>query len=69
MYTPYAYSKDTAEINEEAMLSVVNNLNKKYCNCPSGAAGKEVGYLCPGTSLDYVYDNYFAKYSYAWEIF
>jgi hypothetical protein len=41
------------------MLKILNDLNNKYCglSCDVGAAGKEVGYLCPGTSLDWVYDN------------
>ncbi len=26
-------------------------------NCDVGAAGKDVGYLCPGTCLDYAYEN------------
>jgi len=34
-----------------------------------GAAGKEVGYLCPGTCLDYAYDKVNVPYSFAWEIY
>jgi len=34
-----------------------------------GAAGKQVGYLCPGTCLDYIYDKLGAKYSFAFEIY
>ena len=44
-------------------------MNSKYCNCPAGAAGKEVGYLCPGTCLDYAYDTLKVPYSFAWEIY
>lgn len=51
------------------MLNVIDDIDSKYCNCPSGAAGKEVGYLCPGTCLDYAYDKAGAKYSYAFEIY
>ena len=30
-------------------------LDERYCKCPFGAAGKEVGYPAPGTCLDYAY--------------
>ncbi len=56
MYTPYAFSEDEADYNEDKMKDVLKEIDNKYCNCPSGAAGKEVGYLCPGTCLDYAYD-------------
>eukprot|EP01017_Pseudomicrothorax_dubius_P041787 TRINITY_DN672_c0_g1_i1.p1 TRINITY_DN672_c0_g1~~TRINITY_DN672_c0_g1_i1.p1 ORF type:complete len:401 (-),score=117.39 TRINITY_DN672_c0_g1_i1:1081-2217(-) len=69
MYTPYAYSKKTAKRNEDAMLEVTNNLNQKYCNCPCGAAGREVGYVSPGTCLDYAYDQLDVPWSFAWEIY
>lgn len=40
------------------MMDIVNTINDKYCkDCGVGAAGKEVGYLCPGTCLDYIYEN------------
>jgi len=36
----------------------MTEIGEKHCgNCKIGAAGKEVGYLCPGTSLDYAYDQ------------
>jgi len=44
-------------------------MNEKFCKCDHGIAGKLVGYLCPGTSLDYAYDKKGVLYSYAWEIF
>eukprot|EP01017_Pseudomicrothorax_dubius_P041428 TRINITY_DN6627_c0_g2_i1.p1 TRINITY_DN6627_c0_g2~~TRINITY_DN6627_c0_g2_i1.p1 ORF type:complete len:366 (+),score=74.52 TRINITY_DN6627_c0_g2_i1:118-1215(+) len=69
MYTPYAYSKREPIRNENAMIDVTENLNQKYCNCPAGAAGKEVGYLSPGTCLDYAYDKLKVDYAFAWEIY
>jgi len=56
--------------NEKVMISIVEDVNDKYCKeCGVGAAGKEVGYLCPGTCLDYVYENLNADYSFAFEIY
>jgi len=69
MYTPYAYSQDLGVYNEKNMLDILTNLNGKYCNCEMGAAGKEVGYLCPGTCLDYAYDNLNVPYAFAFEIY
>ena len=51
---PTAPSQQAALHKMQGALKV---LDKKYCKCPSGAAGKEVGYLCPGTCLDYVYEH------------
>jgi len=69
MYIPYAYSTESVPgPNAPAMLDVLNKMNPKYCNCDVGAAGKEVGYLCPGTCLDYIYDMG-TKYSFAFEIY
>lgn len=84
MYTPYAYSNEKGftlfkfililfyylgTYNEQNMLSILSELNQNHCNCRSGAAGKEVGYLCPGTCLDYAYDKLKVPYSFAWEIY
>jgi hypothetical protein len=33
-----------------------NKMNDFFCRCDHGCAGKLVGYLCPGTCLDYAYD-------------
>lgn len=69
MYIPYAYSNHKVHGRTvPEMLKVLNRMNPKYCNCNVGAAGKEVGYLCPGTSLDYIYD-YGTKYSFAFEVY
>ena len=72
MYTPYAYSTDVPHDDPsdlKNMINIIDKLNPDYCQCPSGPAGKEVGYLCPGTCLDYAYDNAKTKYSFAFEIF
>ena len=72
MYTPYAYSTDVPHDDPSDlgnMVNIINKLNPEYCECPSGPAGKEVGYLCPGTCLDYVYDEVKTKYSFAFEIY
>lgn len=69
MYTPYAYSEEKAQFNENKMMGVLKELNPKHCQCNSGAAGKEVGYLCPGTCLDYAYEALKTPYVFAWEIY
>ncbi len=58
-----------AVVNEGNMKEVLNQLNQNFCSCPAGAAGKEVGYLCPGTCLDYAYEQLNVPYAYAWEIY
>lgn len=69
MYTPYAYSTEEPIYNEHKMLQVLDTLNSKYCGCDVGAAGDKVGYLCPGTCLDYAYDKVKVPYTYAFEIY
>lgn len=69
MYTPYAFSRDTPTYNEPTMLEILNTMNEKYCGCDVGAAGDKVGYLCPGTCLDYAYDRLKVPYTYAFEIY
>ena len=40
------------------MKEVLDNLSEKYCpSCEVGAAGREVGYLAPGSCIDYAYDE------------
>eukprot|EP00930_Biecheleria_cincta_P002122 TRINITY_DN103167_c0_g1_i1.p1 TRINITY_DN103167_c0_g1~~TRINITY_DN103167_c0_g1_i1.p1 ORF type:complete len:447 (-),score=75.90 TRINITY_DN103167_c0_g1_i1:43-1218(-) len=69
LYMPWAFdSQHLAERNREPMLSVLKQVDKEHCQCPFGAAGKEVGYDCPGTSFDWVYDHLKAPFSFAWEI-
>lgn len=70
MYMPWAYDlKHTASYNAPLMLSVLQDLDKTHCQCPFGAAGKEVGYPCPGTCLDWVYSKLRTPYVFAFEIY
>jgi len=70
LYMPWAYDMShLADRNQQQMMSVLKSLDEKHCKCPFGAAGKEVGYSCPGTSLDWVYDKLKTPYSFAFEIF
>lgn len=70
MYTPHAYSADDAEFNNEKMIDVLDKLQDNYCpSCDVGAAGREVGYLSPGSCIDYAYDELKIKYSFAFEIY
>ncbi|CAK0858870.1 unnamed protein product [Prorocentrum cordatum] len=69
LYMPYAYDEHLASRNKVDMLRILKELDSSYCECPFGAAGKEVGYDCPGTSLDWVYDKMQTPYSFAFEIY
>jgi len=70
MYMPWAYDMEhLAQRNNKAMMNMLKDLDSEYCQCPFGAAGKEVGYSCPGTCLDYVYDQLNASYAFAFEIY
>jgi hypothetical protein len=70
MYMPWAYDmKHTARFNAPLMLNVLKDLDKAHCQCPYGAAGKEVGYPCPGTCLDWVYSKLKTPYVFAFEIY
>lgn len=70
MYMPWAYDMEhLATRNQPAMMKMLEDLDSDYCQCPFGAAGKEVGYSCPGTCLDYVYDKLNASYAFAFEIY
>jgi len=51
------------------MMDILKKLDRDHCECPFGAAGKEVGYPCPGTCLDWVYDQGQCQYSFAFEIY
>jgi len=69
MYMPWAYDQEhLASRNQQSMMQILKQLDEGHCHCPFGAAGKEVGYSCPGTSLDYVYDKMNTPYSFAFEI-
>merc|ERR1719389_696108 len=70
MYMPWAYDMEhLAQRNEPQMMQILKTLDKDHCECPFGAAGKEVGYSCPGTCLDWVYDKLNCSYSFAFEIY
>merc|ERR1719243_68210 len=64
MYMPWAY-----DMEHLAMLHILKALDKDHCECPFGAAGREVGYACPGTCLDWVYDKLKVPYAFAFEIY
>ncbi|GAB5360958.1 hypothetical protein AAMO2058_000673100 [Amorphochlora amoebiformis] len=51
------------------MLQILRRNDEKYCRCSAGPAGREVGYLCSGTCLDYIYDVAKTKYTFGLEIF
>eukprot|EP00746_Dinoflagellata_sp_MGD_P090670 gnl/MRDRNA2_/MRDRNA2_35827_c0_seq1.p1 gnl/MRDRNA2_/MRDRNA2_35827_c0~~gnl/MRDRNA2_/MRDRNA2_35827_c0_seq1.p1 ORF type:complete len:428 (+),score=77.20 gnl/MRDRNA2_/MRDRNA2_35827_c0_seq1:93-1376(+) len=70
MYMPWAYDMHhLAKRNQPEMMQILKTLDSQYCECPFGAAGKEVGYSCPGTCLDWVYDKLKTPYSFAFEIY
>jgi len=70
MYMPWAYDMDhLADRNEPEMMQILKDLDKDHCECPFGAAGREVGYSCPGTCLDWVYDQLQTDFSFAFEIY
>lgn len=69
MYMPWAFDMEhLATRNQPQMMDVLKTVDKAHCRCPFGAAGKEVGYSCPGTSIDWVYRELAANYSFAYEI-
>lgn len=70
MYMPWAYDMHhLAQRNQPEMMQILRTLDAEHCQCPFGAAGKEVGSPCPGTCLDWVYDHMGAAYSFAFEIY
>jgi len=70
MYMPWAYDgKHLAHRNQKEMMNLLKEIDSVHCHCPYGAAGKEVGYDCPGTSVDWVFSNLNASFSFAWEIY
>ncbi|KYF44218.1 zinc carboxypeptidase superfamily protein [Toxoplasma gondii TgCatPRC2] len=68
MYMPWAFSAEEPARNEQAMESVLKEVDEKFCRCPYGAAGKEVGYQSSGTCLDFVYDKLQTPLSFAVEV-
>mmetsp|Transcript_23298 Transcript_23298/g.37274 ORF Transcript_23298/g.37274 Transcript_23298/m.37274 type:complete len:479 (-) Transcript_23298:123-1559(-) len=70
MYMPWAYdTKHLGSYNQQPMMEILTSLDKQHCECPFGAAGREVGYPCPGTCLDYAYGVLKTPYVFAFEIY
>lgn len=69
LFTPFAFSTAEPQKHEQVMLDTLTVVNEKYCNCEQGAAGAEVGYLSPGTCLDYAYDKLKVPYTFAVEMY
>jgi len=70
MYMPWAFDTEhLAQRNQPEMMQILTDLDQNHCQCPFGAAGKEVGYSCPGTCLDWVYEQLQAQYAFAFEIY
>ena len=44
--------------NIQNMMSILTEVREKHCEaCKMGSCGHEIGYLSPGTSMDYAYDD------------
>lgn len=70
MYMPWAYDTEHEGTSNRAdMMHILRSLDGDHCTCPFGAAGKEVGYPCPGTCLDWVYAKMNTPFVFAFEIF
>jgi len=70
MYIPWAYDMEhLAQYNEPGMMEILKSVDKDHCQCPFGAAGKQVGYSCPGTCIDYAYAKLKTPFAFAFEIY
>lgn len=70
MYMPWAFNREReTRRNRQQMLDIITAIDKTHCQCPFGGAGKEVGYACPGTCLDWVFDKLQTPYAFAFEIY
>eukprot|EP00933_Yihiella_yeosuensis_P015854 TRINITY_DN13694_c0_g1_i1.p1 TRINITY_DN13694_c0_g1~~TRINITY_DN13694_c0_g1_i1.p1 ORF type:complete len:416 (+),score=72.37 TRINITY_DN13694_c0_g1_i1:68-1315(+) len=71
MYMPWAFDQEhLANKNQPEMMELLQELDKEYCQCPFGAAGRELQYSCPGTCLDWVFSNLDSvQYAFAFEIY
>jgi len=73
LYSPYAYDgkwpSSQAYPSTRKMRSILNSINRDMCNCDAGPAGKGVGYLCPGTCLDWMFATLKVPYAYGFEIY
>jgi len=69
LYMPWAYEvKQELNQKQQAMMRVLAAVDADHCRCPFGAAGHEVGYACPGTSIDWAYGHLKTPYTFAFEI-
>lgn len=70
MYLPWAYDMThLATFNEPGMMEILKSVDNDHCQCPFGAAGKQVGYSCPGTCIDYAYAKLNTPFAFAFEIY
>lgn len=71
LYMPWAHDMyHLAKRNQPAMMKILKEIDRDHCQCPYGAAGSEVGYPAPGTSLDWAYTEPLkVSYSFAFEIY
>ncbi|CAD8106529.1 unnamed protein product [Paramecium sonneborni] len=70
LFTPYAYSKEQPTENISNMMQILTEVREKHCEtCKMGSCGHEIGYLSPGTSMDYAYDDLKIPYSFTFEIY
>lgn len=70
VYMPWAYdTSHQGHYNAASMMEILRSIDKDHCECPFGAAGKEVGYPCPGTCLDYAYGKLKTPFVFAFEIY
>ena len=70
MFVPYAF-QDQACSHYDELLSIMKALNEKHLSgaCQVGSAANVLNYQCPGTCLDFIYDQLKTKYAFGWEIF
>ena len=70
MYMPWFFdSEHLVSRNRPQMMEILKKVDEAHCECPYGAAGKEVGYSAPGTCLDWVFDKLKTPYASAYEIY
>lgn len=50
------------------MHETLASLTAEFGACPHGSAGHELGYLCPGTCLDYAWDRLHVPMTFAFEV-
>ena len=66
---PHAYDFDEADRNADKMYGILESL-QEYCpHCTIGPIAEELGYKCPGNSMDYAYEVIKVSYSFTFEIY